>query len=1111
MAREYNKLRLQLWTPQKEEKRQWRDEGKLMTLMEAIATTQEAGAPKLFRIVRGTEARSTAIKTATQWRRLGEHQHALRKQLKHASLETMLTMLAEANDEIHHPEIRVKVTARIRKAMRRYLGIRQSMRFLYRYKYTDQIDIQRLKEYIIMIVNKSHLIPKLTEYIKSNLRLMPTNRKTIQATLISNKQTLNKWEGTEAPQCTCGTRDNTTHLQMEMKDMKGAAGKVGRTNTKLIPIPAKRETRATIIGILNSVTTTLATIKEHVSQDGSVTKNRLNPTQQLDTQDTVFDHKGHVKWTVNKQRIRDLYNRFMHTRNTLRHNLTFQDALEALHKRYKKSPRRAQWSMPQGFYKILNVHMHTAIERSASPLDFSKDIPMYNSRYKEDRIFNATYFNDNMIRVHEGVDHCGHTDEDRNRAITNAIIAAEKGVNTMLVITITEETEQLYMKLLHHAHVNPYMKWVNTFRFTSPKTNRMTTMHNKTVLFAYVTKQTGLTRWRAPKAMDEEINALSRKLFHTTPNTYPTLTLPANRTRKVAKAIREMNEKVRKFYKTYRHTEQNKHKESKIKRYEMTENELGLRSAIERLGMLTGEDFKNVIDTMMIPSESETDRREEEVTMGDIKAAKKQTAHLVVSPMDKNDTMLFCECPVAYHERMVRNLFKHDNFTAEANLTENILLEEFQDIYKKKNLSRFGRYLQSGRIPIAYVNPKYKAPLVKERLIASYRKHPLRFVLKKANKCLTFLFRQLPKQVKHFTLHRLDNLKTRVTEASTRLQKFCKEHKGSQPMVMATQTDITSMYTFLSQEGIMKAVKWMFRELGEQKQYRTLGKGMNRTPRKGNKNIISIINSTGQIDWGTATRYQTDEDTVTSFTFQDLEELIRIDINMAYTRVGQTIWKQRTGVPIGGLMSGILANIYCSYCEHKLTKMIQYEKKYEGMILVEAIRQMDDMCVWIAHKRGKGKALAREIKKFIIESAYGDGLVVEEQPQDVKQERTRFEHTFSGSTIRGNKRSGHLTMKAYNKNEISLEENGTQKFRRYPPYKSFTHPTYKRSTVIGQVIRTAGQNTEEKDVATTVATCLREFETIAYPRQFLLEIVRKMKRGVLNKSQKDFIRRSLTD
>jgi hypothetical protein len=189
--------------------------------------------------------------------------------------------------------------------------------------------------------------------------------------------------------------------------------------------------------------------------------------------------------------------------------------------------------------------------------------------------------------------------------------------------------------------------------------------------------------------------------------------------------------------------------------------------------------------------------------------------------------------------------------------------------------------------------------------------------------------------------------------------------------------------------------------------------------------------------------------------------------------------------------------------------MIKHDEKYDGMIKLTAIRQMDDMCIWIAHKRGRGKKLAQALKQYIINNVYGDGLVVEEQPQDVKHERTKFEHTFSGSTIKGKKRTGRLVMTAYNKNEISLREKGNQKFRRYPPYHSYTHPTYKRSTVIGQLTRTADQNTEMEDVAPTVNVCMREFETIKYPRHFLLEILRKMKSSIISNDQKIAIISSL--
>ena len=81
-------------------------------------------------------------------------------------------------------------------------------------------------------------------------------------------------------------------------------------------------------------------------------------------------------------------------------------------------------------------------------------------------------------------------------------------------------------------------------------------------------------------------------------------------------------------------------------------------------------------------------------------------------------------------------------------------------------------------MPVGFVNPKEKDLTGAERGIASYFKHPMRKTFQRAGKVLTWLLRQLPKSVPHFTLHKLHNLKTRVHKAANNLTTRYKDKTG---------------------------------------------------------------------------------------------------------------------------------------------------------------------------------------------------------------------------------------------------------------------------------------------------------------------------------------------
>ena len=113
--------------------------------------------------------------------------------------------------------------------------------------------------------------------------------------------------------------------------------------------------------------------------------------------------------------------------------------------------------------------------------------------------------------------------------------------------------------------------------------------------------------------------------------------------------------------------------------------------------------------------------------------------------------------------------------------------------------------------------------------------------------------------------------------------------------------------------------------MSKEKQYRKGGK--NRTPRRCNKNIVTLNVETGEIDWGRGNHEGkksgagTKRDIIT-ISFEDIKKVVKIDLKYTYSKIGETIMRQKIGCPIGGILSWSYANIYCAKNEYEFLETL---------------------------------------------------------------------------------------------------------------------------------------------------------------------------------------------
>lgn len=163
-----------------------------------------------------------------------------------------------------------------------------------------------------------------------------------------------------------------------------------------------------------------------------------------------------------------------------------------------------------------------------------------------------------------------------------------------------------------------------------------------------------------------------------------------------------------------------------------------------------------------------------------------------------------------------------------------------------------------------------------------------------ASKALTFLFRNLNKNFEHFTLHELCDTK-RIIE---RIKAKWKRRNYKTVDVIAT--DPKQMYTFLDHNEIKQAMLWLLSNAHDQQP-----KG-NKRPRK---REIPVQVQKLKPDEASYTWSKTPTDDTIIFSLSVLYNIVEYDLENSSSKVGNQIFRQTNGCPIGGLILSLYGNL----------------------------------------------------------------------------------------------------------------------------------------------------------------------------------------------------------
>lgn len=141
--------------------------------------------------------------------------------------------------------------------------------------------------------------------------------------------------------------------------------------------------------------------------------------------------------------------------------------------------------------------------------------------------------------------------------------------------------------------------------------------------------------------------------------------------------------------------------------------------------------------------------------------------------------------------RIEKEVVQCENFEKREGLTGAYVLQGIYQHYRRKGLHKIARW-RTGSVPYMYLDAKDK-DLNKSRLVTSYSDHPLKYLYRIASKAGTWLLRQLPKSMRHWTLHKISDIPKRVRNG----MKWLKRKYGKNTRLLYMQSDVKQMYTNL--------------------------------------------------------------------------------------------------------------------------------------------------------------------------------------------------------------------------------------------------------------------------------------------------------------------------
>ncbi|GBG74078.1 hypothetical protein CBR_g17789 [Chara braunii] len=171
---------------------------------------------------------------------------------------------------------------------------------------------------------------------------------------------------------------------------------------------------------------------------------------------------------------------------------------------------------------------------------------------------------------------------------------------------------------------------------------------------------------------------------------------------------------------------------------------------------------------------------------------------LVLSPLDRNTSETWVECPILYETGLQKMYLCNENYET-VFTPPNVLLSNCKAAYESVGLCKLATWDRQGGLQFAYVISKEKDKLKKRLIVPSFAS-PFREASGLLSTALNGLIRRI--KVPHFNLRTIGDLKGEVGRINEYGMKMGLDFE-------ARTYDIKEMFTQLPHEEIMMAVQWV--------------------------------------------------------------------------------------------------------------------------------------------------------------------------------------------------------------------------------------------------------------------------------------------------------------
>ena len=368
-----------------------------------------------------------------------------------------------------------------------------------------------------------------------------------------------------------------------------------------------------------------------------------------------------------------------------------------------------------------------------------------------------------------------------------------------------------------------------------------------------------------------------------------------------------------------------------------------------------------------------------------------------------------------------------------------------------------GLFKNKARVPYLYLVPKLK-DINKLRPLASYFRHPLKYVYKYAGMALIIILKALT-NTHHFNLFRTYDTLDHLEKIFQEIENL---EKTSPDLHISTYAgDVKQLFTELPHEEVIDAMKWAIE--------------MVRKTKKGRSKYSVTLN---KIDKKMSRMGPTYDDIETiEVTFQEIIQIVRSDMGNSFFKINEEIIRQIFGIPQGSPLSPALAQCVLMYFEHKFLSSIYDNTHFMG------IRYFDDIRLIVISLTSKQEDIEESEKligRFI--ASLPESLVLEPEPNE--DNRFRF-------------LEAHISMKEktsfyYSKNYEAKEEIIPQDLTTYPFQTYFGSYMQNPKQEIKNNVRTRleaieNYSRDEKCIERGVTSSIGDFYCSGFPKSIILE------------------------